>query len=100
MNQTVNRQKPLTKGFLELEKPQQRTYVIGRLNRICAQLETWARQKKPVLPLRVQLYRAAIHGYSTLLSGLKDEELEQRVKELEETIKDGVVIPGEQKSKR
>lgn len=49
---------------------------------------------------RVKGLRASIYGCSVLIAGLKQEDLELRVKELEETIKNGVVIPGEEKPKR
>ena len=39
------------------------------------------------------MLRGAIYGYSVMLSGLKDEELELRVMELEEKLKNGVLIP-------
>lgn len=49
---------------------------------------------------RVKGIRASIYGCSVLISGLKQEDLELRVKELEETVRNGVVIPDEQKPKR
>ena len=83
------------------ENTPKRTQVLCSLNGICKQLETWAKCKKPVLPIRVHLLRASIYGYSVLLSGLKDEELELRVLELEEKLKNGVLIPKpEEKKKR
>jgi len=78
-----------------------REQVLCNLNGICNQLEAWAKSSKPVLPIRVKLLRAAIYGYSVVLSGLKDEELELRVLELEEKLKNGVLIPKpEEKKKR
>ena len=71
--------------------------VIRSLNAICSQLEAWSRSKKLVHPVRVTLCRAAIYGYSVMLSGLKDEELELRIIELEEKLKNGVLIPLEQR---
>jgi len=45
--------------------------------------------------------RATIYGYSVVLSGLKDEELESRVMEFEEKLKNGILIPKpEEKNKR
>ena len=70
-----------------------REQVLCSLNGICSQLESWAKSSKPVLPIRVRLLRAAIYGYSVLLSGLKDDELEIRLDELEEKLKNGVLIP-------
>ncbi len=57
-----------------------------------------ARCKNPIKnPIRVKLLRASIYGCSVLLSGLKDEELELRVVELEEKLKNGVLIPVEKR---
>lgn len=75
-----------------IENTPKRTDVLCSLSRICKQLEKWANSHKPVLPIRVTLLRAAIYGYSALLSGLKEEELELRIVELEETLKDGILI--------
>ena len=78
-----------------------REEVLCSLNGICNQLEAWAKSSKPVLPIRVKLLRAAIYGYSVVLSGLKDEELELRVLELEEKLKNSIMIPKtEEKKKR
>jgi len=79
------------------ENTPKRIDVLCSLNGICKQLESWANSKKPVLPIRVHLLRASIYGYSVLLSGLKDEELELRIIELEEKLKNGVLIPLEQR---
>ena len=78
---------------MENENTPKRTDVLCSLNGICKQLETWAKCKKPVLPIRVHLLRASIYGYLVLLSGLKDEELELRVLELEDKIKNSIIIP-------
>jgi hypothetical protein len=52
------------------------------------------------LPIRVKLLRAAIYGYSVMLSSLKDEELELRVLELEEKPKNSIMIPKPEESKK
>jgi hypothetical protein len=86
---------------MKSENVPKREEVLCSLNGICNQLEAWAKSSKPVLPIRVKLLRAAIYGYSVVLSGLKDEELEIRVVELEEKLKNGVLIPKpEEKRKR
>jgi hypothetical protein len=77
-----------------------RTDVLCSLNNICKQLEEWAVCKKPVLSIRVNLLRAAIYGYSVMLSGLKDEELELRIIELEDKMKNGVLIVREKHKKK
>ena len=82
------------------ENTPKRADVLCSLNGICKQLEIWAKCKKPVLPIRVHLLRASIYGYSVLLSGLKDEELELRVIELEEKIKNSILIPKPEAKKR
>jgi hypothetical protein len=86
---------------MQRENIPKREEVLCSLNGICNQLEAWAKSSKPVLPIRVKLLRAAIYGYSVMLSGLKDEELEIRLMELEEKLKNGVLIPKpEEKKKR
>ena len=75
------------------ENNPKRIDVLCSLNGICKQLEKWANCKKPVLTIRVNLLRGAIYGYSVMLSGLKDEELELRVMEFEEKLKNGILIP-------
>jgi hypothetical protein len=86
---------------MQSENIPKREQVLCSLSGICNQLEAWAKSSKPVLPIRVKLLRAAIYGYSVMLSGLKDEELEIRVMELEEKLKNGVLIPKlEEKKKR
>ena len=86
---------------MQRENIPKREEVLCSLNGICNQLEVWAKSSKPVLPIRVKLLRAAIYGYSVVLSGLKDEELELRVLELEAKLKNGVLIPKpEEKRKR
>lgn len=83
------------------ENSPKRAEILCSLNGICKRLEAWANSKKPVLSIRVNLLRAAIYGYSVMLSGLKDEELELRIIELEDKLKNGVLIPKpEEKKKR
>ena len=78
-----------------------REEVLCSLKVICNQLESWAKSSKPVLSIRVKLLRAAIYGYSVMLSGLKDDEIELKVLELEAKLKNGVLIPKPQeKNKR
>ena len=52
--------------------------------------------------LRQRVYMVQVQSgvCKVILSGLKDEELEQRIKKLEELISNGVVIPGEQNPKK
>jgi hypothetical protein len=85
---------------MKRENIPKRAEVLCSLNGICSQLEAWAKSSKPVLPIRVKLLRAAIYGYSVILSGLKDEELEIRIMELEEKLKNGVLIPKPEEHKR
>lgn len=54
----------------------------------------------PALRQRVYMVQVQSGVCKTILAGLKDEELEQRVKALEEIIREGVVIPNEQKPKK
>ena len=85
---------------MQRENIPKREEVLCSLNGICNQLEAWAKSTKPVLPIRVKLLRAAIYGYSVMLSGLKDEELELRVLELEEKLKNSIMIPKPEESKK
>ena len=70
----------------EIEKPLQRRDVLKRLKTICAKLEKWALQKKPVAAFRIKAMRTAIYGYSVAINALKDEEVELRLKELEKKL--------------
>jgi hypothetical protein len=77
-----------------------RNMILQWLKEDIAFLRKMARNKNPIKnPIRVKLLRASIYGCSVLLSGLKDEELELRILELEEKLKDGVLIPIEKKKK-
>ena len=60
------------------------------------------RQLKINQALRQRVYMVQVQSgvCKTIFGGLKDEELELRVKALEEIIEEGVVIPGEPKPKR
>jgi hypothetical protein len=49
---------------------------------------------------RVKGLRASIHGCSIYLSALKNEELEFQVKQLEEMIENGIVIPNDPSAKK
>ena len=71
-----------------------RNIVLQWLKEDIAYLRKMARNKNPIKnPIRVKLLRASIYGCSVLLSGLKDEELELRIENLENKLKDGVLIP-------
>lgn len=76
-----------------MEKVPKREEVLESLNQICKRLDGWANSSKPVLPIRINLMRCAIYGYSVILSGLKDEELELRIIELEEKLSNSILIP-------
>ena len=59
--------------------------------------------KRKVTPkLKQQIYMAQVYNQlcKTVLYGFKDEELELRVKELEEKLSSGVLIPLEAKNHR
>lgn len=59
--------------------------------------------KRKVTPkLKKQIYMAQVYNQlcKTLLYGLKDEELELRIKELEEKLANGVLIPLEVRKHR
>jgi hypothetical protein len=87
-------------GKMESKNVPKREEVLCSLKSICNQLEVWAKSSKPVLPIRVKLLRAAIYGYAVLLSDLKDEELELRVLELEEKLKNSIMIPKPEEPKK
>ena len=61
------------------------------------------KNKKKVTPkLKQQIYMAQVYNQlcKTVLYGLKDDELELRIKELEESLSTGVLIPLEAKNHR
>ena len=68
---------------METENTPKREENLRKLNSICLQLEGWAKSRNPVVSIRVEFLRAAIYGYSVLLSRMESMELELRLKELE-----------------
>ena len=50
-------------------------------------------QLVPELRCQIYIYQVRSQIGKTIISGLKDEELEIRVKDLEEKLKNGVLIP-------
>ena len=84
---------------MESQNVPKREEVLCSLNGICNHLEAWAKSSNPVLPIR-KLLRAAIYGYSVIFSGFKDEELELRVLELEEKLKNSIMIPKPEEPKK
>ena len=97
MKNTLNSEKSVKKGFFEINEIVNRNMVLQWLKEDISFLRKMARSKNPIKnPIRVKLLRASIYGCSVLLSGLKDEELEIRIVELEEKLKNGVLIPVEQ----
>jgi len=96
MMHSANREKSKKNVSSNPNQNVNRDIILQWLKEDIEYLRQKARCKNPIKnPIRVKLLRASIYACSVLLSGLKDEELEIRVKQLEETIKNGVVIPGE-----
>ena len=96
----LNQEKDDRNSFWKSNLVVNRNIVLQWLKEDIAYLRKMARNKNPIKnPIRVKLLRASIYGCSVLLSGLKDEDLELRVLELEEKLKNGVLIPIEQKKK-
>jgi hypothetical protein len=62
-------------------------------------IETKQTKIDPHFKFRVYMIQIRTHICKTLLYGLKDEELEIRVMELEEKLKNGILIP-RQEAKR
>ena len=94
----LNPEKGEKNGFLKSNEFVNRNMVLHFLKEDIEFLRYMARCKNPIKnPIRVKLLRASIYACSVLLSGLKDEELELRVLELEEKLKNGVLIPIEKR---
>lgn len=82
-----------SRGSSQSEKCVSRTEILRILNEDVAWLRAHARNKRRFKdPLKIQLLRASIYGCSVMLSGLKDEELELRVLDLETKLKEGILI--------
>ena len=97
MKKPLKLQRSSKNGFLESNEVVNRNLILQWLKEDIEFLREKARCKNPIKnPIRVKLLRASIYGCSVLLSGLKDEELEFRIIELEEKLKNGVLIPVEQ----
>ena len=97
MKDSPNFKRSLKNSSLKSNEVVNRNLVLQWLKEDIAFLRKMARCKNPIKnPIRVKLLRASIYGCSVLLSGLKDEELELRIVELEEKMKNGVLLPVEQ----
>ena len=98
MNYSLNDERNRKNASLKFKQNVNRNIILQWLKEDIAFLREKARQKNPIKnPIRVKLLRASIYGCSVLLSGLKDEELELRIIELEEKLKNGVLIPDEKR---
>ena len=97
MKNSPNLKRSLKTSFSKSNEVVNRKLILQWLKEDIEFLREKARCKNPIKnPIRVKLLRASIYGCSVLLSGLKDEELELRIVELEEKLKNGVLIPVEQ----
>ena len=97
MKNSPNLKRSLKNSFSKSNEVVNRNLILHWLKEDIEFLREKARCKNPIKnPIRVKLLRASIYGCSVLLSGLKDEELEIRIVELEEKLKNGVLIPVEQ----
>ena len=97
MNYSVNGEKRRNNASSNYDGIVNRNMILQWLTEDISFLRKMARCKNPIKnPIRVKLLRASIYGCSVLLSGLKDEELELRIVELEEKMKNGVLLPVEQ----
>jgi hypothetical protein len=98
MNNSPNLKRSLKNGYSDSNHVVNRNLILQWLKEDIEFLRQKARCKNPIKnPIRVKLLRASIYGCSVLLSGLKDEELELRIVELEEKLKNGVLIPVEKR---
>ena len=98
MKKSLNLERSLKNSFLKSNEVVNRNLILHWLKEDIEFLREKARCKNPIKnPIRVKLLRTSIYGCSVLLSGLKDEELELRVLELEEKLKNGVLIPVEKR---
>ena len=81
-----------------------RTDVLEKLWRrakwIEAKIDNQRTKLNPNLKARASLVSKECRIYQTILIGLKDEELEIRLMELEEKLKNGVLIPKPKEKKR
>lgn len=100
MEQTVNAETSPLGSSLEFTRYE----VLSRLwqNAEWLNERIHLKQLKVNGALRQRVYMIQVQSgvCKVILAGLKDEELEQRVKALEELIENGVVIPNEQKPKK
>ena len=98
MKNSPNSEKTSKIGYFKSNEVVNRNMVLQWLKEDIAFLSYMARCKNPIKnTIRFKLLRASIYACSVLLSGLKDEELELRIIELEEKMKNGVLIPGEKR---
>ncbi|MFC1486605.1 hypothetical protein ACFLRN_02795 [Thermoproteota archaeon] len=98
MNYALNDEKRRNNASSNFDDIVNRNMILQWLKEDISFLRKMARCKNPIKnPIRVKLLRASIYGCSVLLSGLKDEELELRIVELEEKLKNGLLIPIEKR---
>jgi len=93
MNQIATNQTANTKTGSETEGKLDRPMIISWIKEDVIYLRGKAKQDNPgACVQRINLLRTAFYGYSIALQALKDDELETRVKELEEKLKNGILM--------
>lgn len=99
-----NRKTRMEKALLTEKKLSfDRTDVLEKLWRrakwLEAKIDNQRLKLNPNLKVRASLVSKECRIYQTILMGLKDEELEIRLMELEEKLKNGVLIPKPEEKK-
>lgn len=98
MEQPSKGKPSLKKGSTVPDNTIDRNQVLSWLKEDVAWLRKKMRNDNPIKnPIRVRLARASIYGCSVLLSGLKDTELDDLMKEIEK-IKEHIGMMGNVKS--
>lgn len=101
MNQIGEDQTLYSKTSLETDGKLDRNIILGWLKADIQYLRDKAKQDNPGANVqRIQLLRTSIYGCSVALAALKDEDLETRVKELEEKLKTGILMVNNNEPKR
>jgi hypothetical protein len=101
MNQIATNQdaNPITGP--EIDQKLDRNMILSWLKADITYLRDKAKQDNPGANVqRIQLLRTSIYGCSVALSALKDDELEMKVKELEEKLKNGILVVNHNEPKR
>ena len=84
MKRSLKNEESVEKPYFESEILSERQELVKKLNGICNQLLKWGLSHNVGDVRRAKFFRAAIYATSVQLQALKDKEIDQLAKEIEE----------------